>query len=132
VLKPIFALLALFVAFLSPQSPPAAPAPIPPEAAAMVNPVKPTPASQAFAKKMYGYDCAMCHGVNGDGKGDLTADFKTPLKDFTDPASLKDRTDGELFYIIQNGRGTMQGEGERLKTDAVWNMVLLVRGFAKK
>ena len=131
-LKPIFALLALFVAFLSPQSPPAAPAPIPPVAAAMVNPVKPTPASQAFAKKMYGYDCAMCHGVNGDGKGDLTADFKTPLKDFTDPASLKDRTDGELFYIIQNGRGQMSGEGERLKTDAVWNMVLLVRGFAKK
>lgn len=128
----MFALLALFVTLLSPQQPPATPAPIPPEAVALVNPVKPTPASQAFAKKMYGYDCAMCHGTTGDGKGDLAADIKPPLKDFTDPASLKDRTDGELFYIIQNGRGTMQGEGERLKTDAVWNMVLLVRSFAKK
>ena len=36
-----------------------------------MNPVHPTPESQARAKTIYGYDCAMCHGVNGDGKGDL-------------------------------------------------------------
>jgi hypothetical protein len=41
-------------------------------------------------------------------------------------------TDGEIFYIIKNGKGNMTGEGERLKTDEVWNMVILVRSYAKK
>jgi|SRR6185437_6936522 mono/diheme cytochrome c family protein len=105
---------------------------MPPGAAQMVNPVKPTPESQALAKKMYGYDCAVCHGENGNGKGDLAAEMKPPLKDFTDPAALKDLSDGELFYIIKDGKGQMTGEGDRMKPEGIWNMVILVRSFAKK
>lgn len=129
-LKPLFVLptLLLFI-----QRPPATPAPtvIPAEAAHQTNPVKPTAESQAHAKKMYGYDCLMCHGANGNGKGDLT-DLKPAPKDFTDPAALKDLSDGELFYIIKNGKGQMPPEGDRMKADDVWNMVILVRSFAKK
>jgi mono/diheme cytochrome c family protein len=105
---------------------------MPADAKTLANPIKPTPESQAQAKKMYGYDCAVCHGENGNGKGDLAADMKPPLKDYTDPTALKDLTDGEIFYIIQNGKGQMTGEGARLNKDATWNMVLLVRSFAKK
>ena len=133
-LKPLFVLPALLLTALSPQQPAAAPAPssIPAEAARLVNPVKTTPESLAHAKKVYGYDCAMCHGANGNGKGDLVADMKLALKDYTDPATLKDLSDGELFYIIKNGRGQMPGEGDRAKQDDLWNMVVLVRSFAKK
>jgi mono/diheme cytochrome c family protein len=116
---------------LSPQPPAAAP-PMPADAATLTNPVKPTADSQAHAKKMYGYDCAMCHGANGNGKGDLVEDMKLKLKDYTDPAALKGVSDGEIFYIIKNGKGQMTGEGERMKTDDIWNMVILVRSFAKK
>ncbi len=77
-------------------------------------------------------DCAMCHGATGDGKGDLAADQKPPLKNWTDADALKDLSDGEIFYIIKNGKGNMVGEGERLKTDDLWNMVIYVRAFAKK
>ena len=144
-LKPFFVLLALLLFAPSPQQPvappatPAAPpataaaAPaIPPEAVRMVNPVKPTSESQIHAKKVYGYDCAMCHGANGNGKGDVVADLKLTLKDYTDAAALKDMTDGELFYIIKNGKGQMPGEGDRAKPDDLWNMVILVRSFSKK
>jgi mono/diheme cytochrome c family protein len=86
----------------------------------------------ARAKKVYGYDCAMCHGDNGNGKGDLVADLKLSLKDYTDPAALKDLSDGEIFSIIKNGKGKMTGEGDRAKPDDIWNMVVLVRSFAKK
>jgi hypothetical protein len=58
--------------------------------------------------------------------------MKPPLKDYTDAAALKDLSDGELFYIIQNGKGQMTGEGERMKPEGIWNMVILVRSFAKK
>jgi mono/diheme cytochrome c family protein len=81
---------------------------------------------------MYGYDCAMCHGANGNGKGDVVADLKLTLKDYTDPAALKDLSDGELFYIIKNGKGQMPPEGDRAKPEDLWNMVILVRSFAKK
>jgi mono/diheme cytochrome c family protein len=86
----------------------------------------------ARAKKIYLQDCAMCHGAQGDGKGDLAADMKPPMKDFTDPAALKAYPDGELFYVIRDGRGMMPSEGARLKTEDAWDMVILVRSFAKK
>jgi mono/diheme cytochrome c family protein len=151
-LKPLFILPALLILSISPQQPTSAPATaaapvaatapasaaaaptptIPADASHLANPVKPTAESQAQAKKMYGYDCAVCHGENGNGKGDLAADMKPPLKDYTDPAALKGLSDGEIFYIIKDGKGQMTGEGARLNTDGVWNMVILVRSFAKK
>jgi mono/diheme cytochrome c family protein len=133
-LKPVLVLLALVSFSLTPQQPAATPpaSSIPAEAAHMINPVKPTAESQAHAKKMYGYDCAVCHGANGNGKGDLAAEMKPALKDYTDPSALKDMSDGELFYIIKNGKGQMPPEGDRAKPDDIWNMVVLVRSFAKK
>ena len=103
---------------------------IPPEAAKQSNPVKPSPESLARGKKIYGYDCAVCHGKNGDGKGDMT-DMKG-IPDFTDPAVQKARTDGEWFYIIQKGKGEMPPEGDRAKAEDLWNLVNYVRSFATK
>jgi mono/diheme cytochrome c family protein len=105
---------------------------MPEDAATLVNPVKPTPEGTARAKKIFLQDCAVCHGTQGDGKGDIAADMKPPMKDFTDPAVLKDYPDGQLFYIIRDGKGMMPSEGARLKTNDAWDMVILVRSFAKK
>jgi mono/diheme cytochrome c family protein len=112
----------------------AAPAPeakIPADAANTVNPVKPTAESLARAKKIYGYECAMCHGENGDGAGDLAKNMKAKMVDFRDPAALKGHTDGELFYIIKNGKGEMDGEGARIKPDETWNLVIYLRSLSK-
>lgn len=116
----------------SPKPAPAAPYTIPPDAVTQANPTKPTPESLAEGKKWYGYDCAMCHGRSGDGKGDVATDMKLKIADFTDPATLKQRTDGELFYIIKNGKGDMPPEGNRLKSDGLWNLVNYVRSLPKK
>jgi mono/diheme cytochrome c family protein len=105
---------------------------IPADAGTLVNPVKPTADAMVRSRKIYGQDCAVCHGTLGDGKGDLAGDMKPPMKDFTDPAMLKDLPDGQLFYIIRDGKGMMPSEGARLKTNDVWDMVVLVRSFAKK
>lgn len=97
------------------------------------NPVKPTAEGLASVKKLYGYHCAMCHGTAGDGKGDLAAQMKLPLNNWQDSGTLSKMTDGELFYIITNGRGKMVGgEGDRTKEEVRWNLVNLVRSFGKK
>ena len=114
-----------------PKDAPPAEYKVPPEAAAKANPVKPSEESLAKGKKLYGLDCAMCHGNSGDGKGDMASDIKN-VTDFTNPESLKNRKDGELFYVIRNGKGDMPPEGDRAKDDDIWNMVNYVRSFAKK
>jgi len=105
---------------------------IPVAAAKQANPVKSSPESLARAKKWWTLDCAMCHGKDGDGKGETAIEMKLKLVDFTDPATLKDRTDGEVFYIIKNGHEDMPPEGARIKTEEGWDLVNYVRSLAKK
>ncbi|WP_263408227.1 c-type cytochrome [Terriglobus tenax] len=126
--KPLLVLVLPAVLSLAPAPQQSTPAP-PAGAPAMANPVKPTAESQAKAKKMYGYDCAMCHGATGDGKGDIPM---KSIKDLTDPASLKDISDSDLYTLIKSGKGDMPGEGDRLKENDLWNMVIYVKSLAKK
>ena len=105
-----------------PQSAPAA-KPIPPQ-------VKPSPEALARAKKMYGYDCALCHGAEGTGNGDVAAQMKLTLNDLTNPATLKDKTDAQLFALIRDGKGQMPAEGDRSKDEGLWSMVVYVRSLS--
>jgi len=96
------------------------------------NPVKPTPEGMAAAKKIYGFDCAMCHGSAGDGKGDVAASMNLTMKDWRDPGVLVGMSDGEVYDIIVKGKDKMIGEGDRLPPEKAWNMVNYVRSLAKK
>lgn len=95
------------------------------------NPVKPTPESLASAKKFFGFDCAMCHGANGDGKGDLASSMSLKMNDWHEVATLAKISDGELFDIILKGKGKMEGEGDRLSTEKIWELVNYVRSLQK-
>jgi len=140
--KPFLLLCSLLLLGASPRqqatpdqtaAQPAAAAPIPDAAKQMVNPAKATPEAMAHAKKMFGYDCVICHGETGNGKGEVAVSSGLKLKDWTDPATFANMTDGEIFYIISNGRGSMPAEGPpRATAQDNWHMVLYVRSLAKK
>ena len=99
----------------------------------LVNPVKPTAASQAEARKIYGWDCAMCHGANGNGKGDLAVSENLHLQDYTHPGAFKGLSDGQMFFIIRHGQGQMPPEDvQRANDDVVWNLVIYLRSFSQK
>jgi len=101
----------------------------PDEAKKMVNPVKPSAESLAQGKKYYGYDCAMCHGKTGDGKGEVDNGDKMP--DFTNAASMKDKTDGEMFCSLKTGKGHMPLEHVRVTPNELWNLINYVRSLGK-
>jgi mono/diheme cytochrome c family protein len=105
---------------------------IPPEEAKRENPIKPTAASIADGKKLFGYQCTMCHGEKGDGKGDLVESMKLTMRDYTDPATLKELTDGSLFYILEKGKGKMPGQEGRMKAEQKWNLVNYIRSLSIK
>ena len=96
------------------------------------NSVAPTTEGLAAARKVFGYDCAMCHGPKGDGTGDIVESMKLKMNNWGEAAALASKTDGEIFYIISKGKGKMSGEGDRLNDVMRWNMVNYVRSLAKK
>ena len=96
------------------------------------NPVKPTPEVLAAAKKIFGYDCAMCHGESGNGKGELVESMSLKMKDWHDPTALNGMSDSDIYDLIVKGKDKMVGEADRLAPAKVWGLVDYVRTFAKK
>jgi mono/diheme cytochrome c family protein len=96
------------------------------------NPMKSSPEGLAEARRVFKYDCAMCHGPSGDGKGEIVESMKLTMRDWHDPAALEGKSYGEIFYIITKGKGRMMGEGDRQPEKLRWNLVNLVRSMAGK
>jgi mono/diheme cytochrome c family protein len=105
-------------------------APIPEEAKYRVNPVPVSQNSLDHGRYLFSGQCAMCHGSKGDGSGSLARQLEMTMPDFTDPDQLKQRTDGELFYIITNGHGRMPADGERVLEEWRWDLVNAIREMA--
>jgi mono/diheme cytochrome c family protein len=134
--------LALPARFVWAQEPPAPqaekPAPvvlkpseIPKEEKERKNPVAVTADSVGAGHKLYGSQCVMCHGPAGDGKGELAVELGWIVPDFTS-SKMKERTDGELFYILTQGRDHMPGQGERLRETQKWNLINFIRSLAPR
>ncbi len=81
--------------------------------------------------------CAACHGRDGKGLGaDLDySTFKGPLpRNFTDKMWQAARTDGELFWILNNGSpGTDMAPFVPLvlTEEEAWHVLLYVRSFGR-
>jgi mono/diheme cytochrome c family protein len=58
--------------------------------------------------------------------------MKLKIASFSDPAAMKGKTDGELYYSIKNGKGQMPPEGDRGKPEGLWDLVNYVRSFGSK
>src|SRR5260370_10320757 len=99
------------------------------EDAARVNPVKASSEGLAEARKVFGYDCEMCHGAKGDGKGEVVESMKLTMHDWREPATLANISDGEIFYIITKGKGKMMAGGDRVPEKVRGNLVNLARAM---
>ena len=71
-------------------------------AASVANPVPNTPEVIAEARAHWADHCASCHGNDGSGDTQLGTRTYPPAPDMRLPETQQ-LTDGELFYIIQNG-----------------------------
>ena len=114
------------------QAAPVAEFKIPPEDAKKTNPGKNDAAAIADGRKLYSSQCYLCHGKDGDGKGEIAQDMKLTLRDYHDPAALKGMTDGELFYILSKGKGEMPNEDDRLTDAQRWHLIAYIRSLAGK
>lgn len=66
------------------------------------NPVQDSPEALADARAHWADHCAACHSNNGSGDVEMGKHMYPPAPDMRQ-ADTQSLTDGELFYIIQNG-----------------------------
>lgn len=104
---------------------------VPPSADAVKNPVPAAAESIARGKQIYEKNCLACHGDTGKGDGPAAAALQTRPGDLGDPEMWK-RSDGNLFYKITAGRGSMKGFATKLSDAQRWDVVNYIRTFAPK
>jgi mono/diheme cytochrome c family protein len=102
---------------------------LPPGAKDRQNPVPPSAEILTEAKAHWADHCATCHGNDGAGQVPMGQGMYPPAPDMRQPATQQ-KTDGELFYIIENGirlsgmpawGGTAHGQQDS------WKLVRLIR-----
>jgi len=106
---------------------------VPADASNKANPVPNTPEVLAEARAHWADHCASCHANDGSGESLMGRRTYPPAPDMRRPETQQ-LTDGELFYIIQNGvrLTAMPGWGDSADNSAhdaldSWKLVRFIR-----
>jgi len=102
----------------------------PEEAKKMKNPIKATQASIQKGKEIYEMKCALCHGIEGNGKGPNSAGSNPKPTNFKDSHGEK-MTDGEHFWKITTGKGGMPSFAKDLTEHERWHVINYINTFSK-
>jgi mono/diheme cytochrome c family protein len=98
------------------------------------NPVADSPEVVEEARAHWADHCAGCHSNNGSGAAEMGKHMYPPAPDMRQTGT-QDLTDGELFYIIQNGiRLTGMpswGSGTSHDEQGSWKLVRFIRHLPK-
>ena len=104
---------------------------IPATVKARKSPIQSTPEILTEAKKQYMEHCAVCHAENGSGKTQTAAGMSPEVPDLR-ADHIQKLTDGELFYIINNGVRFTGMPGWDLPEHHNWALVALIRQLPKQ
>ena len=94
------------------------------------QPVPPDDASLQRGQVLFGINCAVCHGADGSGNGNLRGFFSPPPADLTG-ASVQGLSADEIFMVITQGRGVMPSLAENLDIIQRWDVVNWVQSLSQ-
>jgi mono/diheme cytochrome c family protein len=108
----------------------------PEEYLARANPLAPgidlAEAERIFRGGGRGVSCATCHGVKGDGRGEMASMFDPRPRNFQCAQTVNGIPDGQLFWIIRFGSpGTSMPPHSSLSDEQVWKLVLYLHRLAR-
>ena len=76
--------------------------------------------------------CKICHGSVGNGMGMMAPGLNPPPRNFTCKETMKNISDGQMFWVIKNGSpGTGMVAFKSLKDEHIWQIILYLRTLAK-
>lgn len=108
------------------------------------SPVAATTELMQRGMERYNIHCAICHGYSGQGGNDANTGhgmagrrWSVPIPNFHFVAGegkdnrVANLTDGELFEVITNGKGTMPAYGARIAPEDRWAIVHYIRALQR-
>lgn len=101
----------------------------PEEAKKLKNPVPRNEQALQAAKAIYMEKCVNCHGETGKGDGPEAMMYDPAPADLSG-AHAREKTDGEIFYQITEGRKPMPPFKDQLTEEQRWQLVHYVRTLA--
>ncbi|MEP7199120.1 MAG: cyclic nucleotide-binding domain-containing protein [Chloroflexota bacterium] len=101
---------------------------IPGDVASSKNPQPATPDTIAAGRRTFIARCLICHGTDGKGQTAIGTHTYPRASDLT-ATRTQSRTDGALFWIVENGspHTGMPGWKGTLSNDDIWRVVNYVR-----
>jgi mono/diheme cytochrome c family protein len=106
---------------------------IPSSARAALNPLLPSPEDLRKARLHFADHCAICHANDGSGVA-LIGNGLYPKPPDLRQSETQDLSDGELFWIIENGvrfTGMPAFGGHHGSQEDSWKLVLFIRHLAQ-
>src|ERR1051326_7841608 len=92
------------------------------------NPFEITPQLMARGRERFQINCSPCHSPLADGNGATKKLGMTTVANLHDPRIVR-LTDGELFYVITNGRNTMLPYGGQVPVEDRWAIIAYLRAL---
>ena len=93
-----------------------------------LNPLTLNAALLARGQQRFTINCSPCHGQLGDGNG-VTKKYGMAVVANLHDKRIVTMGDGELFYVISNGRNLMQSYASQVDVQDRWAIVAYVRAL---
>jgi mono/diheme cytochrome c family protein len=93
------------------------------------NPMPITAASLKRGQQRFTINCSPCHGQLADGNGITKKIGAMAIVANLHDARMVKMTDGELFYVITNGRNNMGAYGPNITIEDRWAIVAYLRAL---
>jgi len=97
----------------------------------LIDPYQETPASLARGEYLYQNFCVACHGVTGEGDGNVIAK-KFPAPPALKSAKIKAYTKGRIYHVITVGIGDMPAHGPQMIIQDRWYLAQYLKKFQSK
>jgi mono/diheme cytochrome c family protein len=101
----------------------------PKEAAQKQNPIPLNQVTGSSGKEIYTQNCAYCHGNNARGFSSEGTGLRKDTPNLIQ--ALKNHTDGDLHWKIQNGKDAMPSFQEDLSENDIWNVINYIKSLKK-
>lgn len=100
------------------------------QAGEQANPLAESSRALETGRLAYTGACAVCHGVNGDGRGSFGEALYPPATNLQE-LDTQAKTDAQLFWIIKNGLSFagMPAYGDHYDDTKIWSLVAYTRSL---
>lgn len=89
--------------------------------------------AQQTGAAIFAANCAICHGLNGDGRGQRTEGMVPPPANLKLPPWSDPRFAGKVFLVIRNGvGGTAMPAWPTLSDRQIWTVVAYIISLSRE